>query len=761
MRKPRIMAKQWQRIQDLFEQASTLVPKERTRFLTDACGGDEALRDEVESLLACDQKAPAEFMRPPEQRSSPSDSDPRIDTSVGGYHIKSVIASGGMGTVYEAIQAEPHRAIALKIMHRHVASQSALRRFRFESQILAHLRHPNIAQVFVAGMHDEGSVQVPYFAMEYVPEAHTIIEYAAEKNLGTHERLELFIHVCEAVHHGHQKGIIHRDLKPGNILVDSSGQPKVIDFGVARSTDSDIAMTTMQTDVGQIIGTLQYMSPEQCDAVPHEIDTRSDVYSLGVVLFELLTERLPYDVSHMTIHSATRLICDQPPAKPAEFDRRLRGDVETIVLRAMEKDREKRYQSSAELAEDIRRSLRGEPINARPPTAWARGVRWVAQRPVKATVSTCLGMAAIIISATYLAVWFINDRPHEIVRYKDGQIVKVNDSNPMDTDEARLIARNENVLHTWGGEGNSIHFAELVNRPSRFGGGRLALLGYTLHHDGPLRGALCAFDIDGDLDQPVWQCRLAKGGPLPDPYERGYMVTDFMGCEGWLYDVFSGQPGPEVVTMFGHRQWSQRIIRIYDLRGQVLYETWHDGPAQTCYWMKGPRLLVFAGSDATVNWDSEGRIRTAGSDPLVVFAIRPEPGHIDPGYLWRLGGDNDASLVWRRYLHLHGDPLDLGGKWALRVARPSATHAQEQLVTVITEIKGTSAQVTWNLNELGQEVSDSRWPSESYQRTRLDSPEGDPQRLPDPNDFYLDDLPPIITSQPNSQKAPQADPATP
>ncbi|MEK7756736.1 MAG: protein kinase, partial [Planctomycetota bacterium] len=177
--------------------------------------------------------------------------------------------------------------------------------------------------------------------------------------------MELFAKVCDAIHHGHQKGIIHRDLKPSNILVDSTGQVKIIDFGVARSTDSDMAVTTLQTDVGQLIGTLQYMSPEQCDADPHDIDTRSDVYALGVVFYEMLCGKLPYDVTRMAMHQATRMIREQHPTKLSTLDRTLRGDVETIALKALEKERERRYQSAADLGHDIQRYLTGEAILAR------------------------------------------------------------------------------------------------------------------------------------------------------------------------------------------------------------------------------------------------------------------------------------------------------------------------------------------------------------------------------------------------------------
>ena len=327
----------------------------------------------------------------------------RIPERIGRYHVKRVIASGGMGTVYEATQDNPRRVVAVKVMKQGIASKSALRRFEYEAQILARLRHPGIAQIYEAGTYVPDPTRerearaasakradapsnaafvpeaVPYFAMEYIPNAKSITSYADEKKLGMRPRLELFTQVCDAVHHGHQKGIIHRDLKPGNVLVTADpsplplsrggsgglGQVKIIDFGVARGTDSDLAVTTLQTDVGQLVGTLQYMSPEQCEGDPQDIDTRSDVYALGVVLYEMLSGKLPYEVSRSKIFDGTRMIREQQPSKLSTVDKSLRGDVETIVFKALEKDRDRRYQSAGEFAHDIHRYLTGEAILAR------------------------------------------------------------------------------------------------------------------------------------------------------------------------------------------------------------------------------------------------------------------------------------------------------------------------------------------------------------------------------------------------------------
>ena len=289
-----------------------------------------------------------------------------MPSEIGRYKILGIIASGGMGVVYEAMQEAPRRRVALKIIKAGAGSDMALRRFQFESQTLAKLSHQNIAQIFEAGTWESENGESPFFAMEYIPGAMGFVEYAQKRDLSIKDRLELFQKICEAVHHGHQKGVIHRDLKPDNILVDNQGEPKIIDFGVARATDADLTVTTMQTTMGQLIGTLQYMSPEQCDADPDRIDTRSDVYALGVILFQLLSGKLPYDLRKQAIHEAVRVIKEQRPESLGTISTTLKGDIDTIALKAMEKDRERRYQSASELAGDIQHYLNNEPIIARP-----------------------------------------------------------------------------------------------------------------------------------------------------------------------------------------------------------------------------------------------------------------------------------------------------------------------------------------------------------------------------------------------------------
>ncbi|MBL1217652.1 MAG: serine/threonine protein kinase [Planctomycetes bacterium] len=419
-------------VRAIFDAARQAPRKKRDEIVRAQCGGDDTLYAEVQALLDRtddieQQQTITGFATPDEsgRDQEPVNRDDGTDATVlanqetargglpmrglpgriGRYAIKKRIGSGGMGEVYLAVQEQPHRTVALKVMKQGVASRSTLRRFEYEAQILARLRHPGICQIYEAGVHHEESVRdsegagVPYFALEYIPNAKPITEYVRQKQMSTHERLELFMKVCDAVHHGHQKGIIHRDLKPANILVDSTGQPKVIDFGIARATDSDMAVTTLQTDVGQLIGTIQYMSPEQCEADPHDLDTRSDVYALGIVLYEMLCEALPYDVSRTVVYEAARIVRESAPAKPSTVNRALRGDVETMTLKAIEKDRDRRYQSASDLAQDIGRYLRQEPIEAHPPSITYR-LSTFARRNKAAFVA----LSTIVLAVPVLAI---------------------------------------------------------------------------------------------------------------------------------------------------------------------------------------------------------------------------------------------------------------------------------------------------------------------------------------------------------------------
>ena len=362
------------RLEELFDDAADLTHEQRAVMLDEECGDDDELRSELEILFRHDELMTGDFLKTPPETFPTFPSPLEEGQIIGGkYRLLRVLGEGGMGIVYLAEQDSPRRQVALKVLQHGMTSPRLLRRFELEHEALGHLQHPGIAQIFEAGIHqeprhDSRSVGRPYFVMEYV-EGGTIKSFIESRNLEVKQRLELIARICDAVHYAHSRGIIHRDLKPANILVDESGgvaQPKILDFGVARATDSDLQMTTMHTEIGQLIGTLPYMSPEQIKGDPDAIDVRCDVYALGVTGYELLTGKLPHDLIDMAIPEAARVICDEEPRTLSFHRRDLRGDVETIFAKAMSKDKERRYQSATELASDVRRFLRSEPIIARP-----------------------------------------------------------------------------------------------------------------------------------------------------------------------------------------------------------------------------------------------------------------------------------------------------------------------------------------------------------------------------------------------------------
>ena len=374
----------------IFLRAIDLEAPGRDEFVRDSCAGDPVLESRVRRLLAAldhstgflDVPALGTPISPGAAESIPGEADRHtVDPAairVPGYRPVRVLGVGGMAAVYEAQQYQPERTVALKVMSRGLNSASAARRFKYETEVLARLHHPGIAQIFEAGTCDDGTGgggsggAMPFFAMEFIPEARTITDHANECGLSLRDRLELFAGVCDAVQHGHQLGVIHRDLKPGNVLVDGEGNAKVIDFGIARRVNPGVdpgvdpsgAGITEAAGVAQLIGTLNSMSPEQCRD-SSSVDARTDVYSLGVMLFELVVGRLPHDLSGKLLPEAVRTIveCDAPRARVIRPE--VPRDLDAIIAKALSRDRAHRYGGVDSLASDIRRFLTGMPVEAR------------------------------------------------------------------------------------------------------------------------------------------------------------------------------------------------------------------------------------------------------------------------------------------------------------------------------------------------------------------------------------------------------------
>ena len=397
----------WEKVKELFNAATELEPDQQEAFLSNACGPNHQLLADVTSLLAAHRFA----SQSDPSLQSQATPEMRVPAAIGPYQLVKKLGEGGMGQVWLAEQTSPfRRQVAIKFVRPGIFSGSLLQRFQWERQSLAMMDHPAIAKVFEGGSAPTGE---PYLVMEYVP-GLPITDYCDSKKLTIPERLQIFIQVCEGVQHAHQKSIVHRDLKPANILVvevDGHPMPRVIDFGLAKTLPLLDDETIQQTHAGGLLGTPGYMSPEQADSGVADVDTRTDVYSLGVILYVLLTGFLPFEMKGKPVHEVLRLLREQDPPRPStrletekdtasqaaargtgpsQLRTMLKGDLNWIVMKALEKDRDRRYQAPLEMAADIRRFLNNEPIVARPVSAAYQLKKYVRRHRVGAAFAVVM-----------------------------------------------------------------------------------------------------------------------------------------------------------------------------------------------------------------------------------------------------------------------------------------------------------------------------------------------------------------------------------
>jgi eukaryotic-like serine/threonine-protein kinase len=440
----------------LFEAAVSLDPGQRSAFLDRACGDKGSLRQEVEELLDADAAA-GSFLKHPVFDLPTADDSHASQATIGPYTLLELIGQGGMGEVWLAEQRQPvRRRVAIKLIKVGMDTKEVVARFESERQALALMDHPAIAKVFEAGSTPEGR---PYFVMEYVA-GIPITAYCDKHKLTVRQRMELFIQVCDGVQHAHQKAIIHRDLKPSNILVcevDGKPMPRIIDFGVAKAISQTLTTATVYTQIGTLIGTLGYMSPEQADSGGENIDTRTDVYSLGAVLFELLAGTLPLDLDKLPYDEVLRRLREEDVPRPStrlsalgdkssmtatnrgadlsSLSRLLHGDPDAIALKALEKDRARRYASASGLAADIERYLRNEPVTAHSPSL-TYGVRKYIRRH---RLGVATAAAGVLLLAAFAVIQLIQPmRPPRVLSSTQLTFDGLTKRPPILTDGSRL-----------------------------------------------------------------------------------------------------------------------------------------------------------------------------------------------------------------------------------------------------------------------------------------------------------------------------------
>lgn len=474
------------RAMEIFDAVCDMDEDARGPAVDAACAGDAELRAEVLRMLEFDAidagalrrgGAGAEWLA-----AEVAPESPPAPERIGGYRVVREVGRGGMGVVYEAEQGEPRRRVAVKVIREGLADPDSVQRFRREVQLLGRLQHPGIAHVYESGVDHQGGSARSYFAMEFI-DGLPLDRHADERGLGIAERIELILRVCGAVHHAHQKGVMHRDLKVANVLVvgqsedagtgdtdstqvDAIGQPKVMDFGIARLTEDN---ETNRTHVGQILGTLSSMSPEQLAGDRDSVDVRSDVYAIGVMLYRLLAGRLPHDLSGKSIPEAARIVAEDDPPTLGSVSQALRGDLSVIAQKALHRDPSQRYESVAALADDLRRVLHDEPIAARPSSTWYRARKFA--RRNRGLVSAGVVLLVMLVLAagvsTGFGIWA-------------GKSLRTAERSARDADRASYLASLSAAAAALR-EGDARLAGEFLDRAP------LALRGWEWHHLNGLR----------------------------------------------------------------------------------------------------------------------------------------------------------------------------------------------------------------------------------------------------------------------------------
>lgn len=615
------------------------------------------------------QALPAQASDRPESRQG----FPRVP----GYHIERPLGEGGGGAVYLACRETSDKPIALKILNARPGDKSAQRAWR-ELDLLSQVHLPAVPRVLDYGRVEGGPFAGRlYIATEYIdgkpihehchgnaesdivdckPQSADPTVQSPPSRLPIRAAVSLLAKTADALHALHERGIIHRDVKPANILIDRHGDPVIIDLGIATLVAADV-METLTRD-GAPIGSPAYMAPEQARGERNQISIRSDVYALGATGFFILTGQTPHALEGATLHEAIHRIATQPARDPRAINPDLPKPLAAILSKALAPDAKHRYESAAAFADDLRRWLAGEPVEAGAPTPWRTATRWITRHPVATTAAACIVLALVGVAVTTVAVFvtadYLSNRP---ARFEVSQ----------DRSKVDLLSRSGSVLHSWENQ-YAEPFAEIFDRPAHLGGGRVAVV--LTREDLSTYSQVRVYELD-DLTHPHRQTSAVQQIPIPE-WRGDQGGGDVFAVPSVIpADVFPDIPGTELIAAHNCERFPA-IIRIYDLDLNILYDAWHPGAlSPVFYWLPGPPGRLVCGASNNEGGDWAGRVKVweeahpgqtfdwsaigaaapkSDAWPLVLFVIQPEPNQ-RRGVVWGKHRDPQVILDWYKFIH--------------------------------------------------------------------------------------------------------------
>ncbi len=558
-----------------------------------------------------------------------------------GFILGRMLGEGAGGVVYQGFREGSDRALAIKVLHKRMGREDGKRAWR-ELELLASLRLPALPRVIDYGLSD-GRL---YIAAEFV-DGRPLDRYCdGPPMLDRRARVELLARVADAVQSLHEQGVIHRDLKPSNILVDARGEPVIIDLGIATLLSADVMETL--TAEGRPIGSPAFMAPEQARGERERISTRSDVYSLGAIAYLILAGQTPHDMN-TTLHEAVRRVGMDPARRAREVEPGLARGLAAVLEQAVEGRPECRYASAAELGSDLRRWLRGESVLAAGAGLWSRVARAVARHPLISTSVAAAALGGCIFGTAVVSWWWLGARPWSVFT----------DPDPGGPHWVEVRSYAGFPIKRWeAATGSAANAIGPFERAREFGGGKLFLVTGALKGQGQGTDELRAFSAR-DLTEPLWASGCKPPEVKMPPLEGFSAAEGFRVLSVQAADVFAERPGVEFIAVLCHVGWAPTVVRVYDARGQVLFEAWHNGWVNGVRWLPEVGLMVLVGVNSEVTWFGRG-VEDAGSVfPTILAAIRPELGR-RAGWITTPSAPGDLEPVWYKCLLPAGamDALD-------------------------------------------------------------------------------------------------------